>query len=162
MQALVRSRFAEDRWLEAVERGVRQFVILGAGMDTFAYRQPAWAKVCKSSSWTSLPARPINGNLLQPAGVGVPANLTFLEIDFEKDSLHSVLERSHFNFAGPAFFSCLGVLMYLTPAAVTSILHFVASTLPPGEIVFSFANRPARPGHPEQSLHHPVASGPFG
>jgi methyltransferase (TIGR00027 family) len=150
VQALVRSRFAEDRLLGAVQRGIQQFVVLGAGLDTFAYRQPAWATGLQIFELDQPASQADKRHLLQTAGVGVPANLTFLEIDFEKDSLLSVLECSHYNFAGPAFFSCLGVLMYLTPVAITSILCFVASTPPPGEIVFSFANRPARPGHPEQ------------
>jgi methyltransferase (TIGR00027 family) len=146
VQALVRSRFAEDRLAEAVRRGLRQFVILGAGMDTFAYRQPAWAKGLQIFELDQPASQVHKRRALETAGVAEPANLTFLEIDFEKDSLRTVLGRSQFNFAQAAFFSCLGVLMYLTPAAVTSILGFVASTPPPGEMVFSFANRARRDG----------------
>jgi methyltransferase (TIGR00027 family) len=150
VQALVRSRFAEDRLLEAVQRGIQQFVILGAGLDTFAYRQPAWATGLQIFELDQPASQAEKRHLLQTAGIAVPANLTLLEIDFETGSLRSVLARSHFNFARPAFFSCLGVLMYLTPAAVTSILRFVAFTPPPGEMVFSFANHLAQPGLPDR------------
>ena len=146
VQAVVRSRFAEDRLAAAVTHGVRQFVILGAGLDTFAYRQPAWAAGLQIFELDQPASQVTKRRLLETANISVPPNLAYLEIDFEKDSLRSVLEGGHFNFMEPAFFSCLGVLMYLTEDAVNSILRFVVSTHPPGEIVFSFANRAAQPG----------------
>jgi methyltransferase (TIGR00027 family) len=151
VQALVRSRFAEDQLAEAVQHGIEQFVILGAGLDTFAYRQPAWASRLQIFELDQPASQATKRRLLETAGIGAPPNLEYLEIDFEKDSLHAVLERSHFNFSEPAFFSCLGVLMYLTAPAVHSILRFVASTPAPGGIVFSFANRTAQPALPYQA-----------
>jgi len=151
VQALIRSRFAEDRLAAAVTRGIRQFVILGAGLDTFAYRQPAWAAGLQIFELDQPASQATKRHTLAIAGIPIPANLAYLEIDFEKGSLRSVLQQSHFNFAEPAFFSCLGVMMYLTQAAVNSILRFVVCTPPPGEIVFSFANRAAQPGLPAQA-----------
>jgi len=150
VQALVRSRFAEDELAAAVTGGVRQFVILGAGLDTFAYRQPAWAASLQIFELDQPASQATKLRLLQAAGISVPSNLAFLEIDFEKTPLRSVLQRSQFNFTEPAFFSCLGVFMYLTQDTVTSILRFVAATPAPGGIVFSFANRTALPGTPPQ------------
>jgi len=144
VQALIRSRFAEDQLAAAVTRGIRQFVILGAGLDTFSYRQPAWANNLQIFELDQPSSQATKRSLLKTANITVPPNLAYLEVDFEKNSLRSVLGHSHFNFAEPAFFSCLGVLMYLTADAVNSILAFVVSMPPPGEIVFSFANRAAR------------------
>jgi methyltransferase (TIGR00027 family) len=147
---LVRSRFAEDRLEAAAARGLRQYVILGAGMDTFAYRQPAWARDLRIFELDQTASQAAKRSSLEVAGIPIPTNLEFVEADFEKDSLHSVLKRSSFDFAGPAFFSCLGVLMYLTEKAVHSILEFVASTPPSSEIVFSFANQDPLPNRPNQ------------
>ncbi len=138
---LIRSRFAEDRLAEAVARGVRQFVILGAGMDTFAYRQPAWADKLQIFELDHPASQGAKRGKLEAARIPIPTNLEYVEVDFENDSLPAMLARSHFNFNEPAFFSCLGVLMYLTEEAVDAILQFAASMPRSGEIVFSFANQ---------------------
>jgi methyltransferase (TIGR00027 family) len=150
VQALVRSRFTEDRLAAAATHDITQFVILGAGLDTFAYRKPTWASRLQIFEMDQPASQATKRRVLQTAGIVAPPNLEYLEIDFEKDSLPSVLEHSHFDFREPAFFSCLGVLMYLTSAAVHSILCFAASTPPSSEIVFSFANRAAQPDLPDQ------------
>ncbi len=137
---LVRSRFAEDRLAEAVAQGIEQFAILGAGMDTFAYRQPAWANQLRIFELDHPASQKAKRHRLGAAKIPTPPNLEYVEIDFEQASLQTVLRRSSFNFREPAFFSCLGVLMYLTEKAVDAILQFVASMPRSSEIVFSFAN----------------------
>lgn len=137
---LIRSRFAEDHLAEAVTRGVRQFVIVGAGMDTFAYRQPDWADKLQIFELDHPASQGAKRGKLEAAKIPIPTNLEYIEVDFENDSLPAMLARSHFSFNEPAFFSCLGVLMYLTEEAVDTILQFVASMPRAGEIVFSFAN----------------------
>jgi O-methyltransferase involved in polyketide biosynthesis len=62
MHMVVRSRFAEDTLEESVARGVRQYVILGAGFDSFAYRRPVWASDIRSSRWISRRRRRKNSN----------------------------------------------------------------------------------------------------
>lgn len=138
---LIRSRFAEDYLAEAVAHGIKQFVILGAGMDTFAYRQPAWADGLQIFELDHPASQTVKRRKLEVAKIPIPSHLEYIEVDFENDSLPSVLARSHFNFNEPAFFSCLGVLMYLTEKVVDDILEFVASMPRSSEIVFSFANQ---------------------
>ena len=138
---LIRSRFAEDHLTDAVARGIKQFVILGAGMDTFAYRQPAWADGLPIFELDHPASQSVKRRKLEAAGIPTPPNLEYVEVDFENTSLPSALVRSHFNLRAPAFFSCLGVLMYLTEKAVDAILQFVASMPRSSEMVFSFANK---------------------
>jgi methyltransferase (TIGR00027 family) len=135
---LLRSRFAEERMAEAAARGVDQFVMLGAGFDTFAYRQPAWAADARIFEVDHLATQSEKRRRLEAAGIAAPANLHFVDIDFERVSLRAGLEASALDFARPAFFSCLGVLVYLTPDAAHEIFALVASFPPGSEIVFTF------------------------
>lgn len=136
---VARSRYAEDCLEAACARGIAQLVILGAGLDSFAYRQPAWARglcifeVDHPASQAAKQAR------LATAGLTAPANLTWAPIDFERTSLAEGLARVGFRVDQPAFLTCLGVLVYLTPDAVDELFGFVA-TLPRGsEIVFTIS-----------------------
>jgi methyltransferase (TIGR00027 family) len=156
----VRSRYAEDELAAALPRGVRQYVILGAGLDTFAYRNPhaglrvfevdhpatqAWKRAC-----------------LDEAGIAVPSALTFAPVDFEHETLADGLGRAGFDTAVPTFFSWLGVTVYLTREAVMETLRFVASTAAGGEIVLSYvvsesalADRTAELGEPWLTFFDP-------
>jgi methyltransferase (TIGR00027 family) len=135
---VVRSRYAEDRLREAVARGVRQLVVLGAGLDTFAYRQPPWAAALRvfevdwAATQTDKRAR------LARAGVAVPENVTFVPIDFERTAVADALAGHGFDPAAPAFVSWLGVMMYLTRDAIAAVFAFVRALPPSSEIVFSF------------------------
>jgi methyltransferase (TIGR00027 family) len=121
---------------------VSQFVILGAGFDTLAYRQPEWAgrlniyEVDHHASQADKRAR------LAAAGVVLPANLDFVAIDFERTTLRDGLLASPLDFSRPTFFSCLGVLSYLTPEAVDAIFALVAEFPPGSEMVFTFGSPP--------------------
>lgn len=133
---VMRSRYAEDALAEAIQSGVRQYVILGAGLDTFAYRNPhserlkVW-EVDHPSTQGWKRAR------LREAGIEPPASLTFAPVDFEKQTLADGLKRAGLRTGEPAFFSWLGVAVYLTKTAVMQTLQFVASSTAPGsEIVF--------------------------
>jgi len=139
---VLRSRFTEDRLAEAVGRGVGQYVILGAGFDTFAFRQPVWAEnlkifeVDQPASQTQKRAR------LVDAGMTIPSNLQFVEIDFERESLHDGLSRHGVSMTEPTFFSWLGVTMYLQQSAIDAVLRTVAGFREKSEIVFTFAQPP--------------------
>jgi methyltransferase (TIGR00027 family) len=135
-----RSRFAEDALATAVERGVRQVVVLGAGLDTFAYRSPHdglrvfEVDVPSTQEWKR--AR------LADAGIAVPPSVTFAPVDVERTRLADGLGRTAFDMDRPAFFSCMGVVPYLTPETVFGILGFVA-TLPAGSAaVFDYGEPP--------------------
>ena len=141
---VLRSRFAEDRLAEAVVRGVRQLVVLGAGFDTFAYRQPQWASALRIFEVDQPATQVDKQERLQRAGIAQPANLQFVAIDFETTSLRQGLVANGLDFSQPTFFSCLGVLMYLNDAAVQAIFRLVAEFPSPSEIVFTFSTAEAR------------------
>jgi methyltransferase (TIGR00027 family) len=142
---LLRSRYAEDRLAEAVRRGVRQFVSLGAGFDTFAYRQPAWARECQPElrifEVDQIASQRAKRDRLAAAGIAVPPNVTFVEADFEHMSLHDMLVGGGFSTSAPAFISWLGVTVYLTEAAIDAVLQFVGTLPASSEIVFTFHTR---------------------
>jgi methyltransferase (TIGR00027 family) len=135
---VMRSRYAEDALAQAIRRGVRQYVILGAGLDTFAYRNPYPDRVRvmevdhpSTQAWKR--------ERLRESGIRIPGSLIFAPIDFETQTLEDGLKRAGFRSGEPAFFSWLGVVVYLTEAAVMQTLRFVASSAAPdSEIVFDF------------------------
>jgi methyltransferase (TIGR00027 family) len=137
----VRSRFAEDQLARAVEAGVQQYVVLGAGLDTSAYRQRDEAlrvfEVDHPDTQAWKRAR------LAAAGVAAPATLTYVPIDFERQMLGQCLRDAGFRSDQPTFFSWLGVVPYLTHDAVMAMLGFIATSMPRGSsIVFDYALAP--------------------
>jgi len=136
---VLRSRYAEERIAQAVQRGVGQCVILGAGFDTFAYRQPDWARSLRIYEVDHRATQEDKRQRLQSAGIPMPANLEFVAIDFESVSLREGLQTSTLNFSEPAFFSCLGVLVYLSREAADAIFQLVAAFPASSEIVFTFS-----------------------
>jgi methyltransferase (TIGR00027 family) len=140
---IVRSRYCEDRLAAAVERGVAQFVVLGAGFETFAYRQPAWARALRIYEVDHHASQEEKRTRLARAGVPLPPNLEFVAIDFERTTLRDGLRQSSLDFTRPTFFSCLGVLVYLSREAIDAIFQLVGEFPPGSEMVFTFgAGRP--------------------
>lgn len=135
---VLRSRFAEDRLAEAVQRGVSQYVILGAGLDTFALRQPVWAKSLKIFEVDHPGTQSVKRSLITKAGLDLAANVSFAQIDFEQESLLEGLCRHHVSLAEPTFFSWLGVTMYLQEAAIDSALKSMAAYPSGSEVVLTF------------------------
>jgi methyltransferase (TIGR00027 family) len=133
---LLRSRYTEDRLAESA---VAQFVVLGAGYDTFAYRQPEWARELRIFEVDHPASQRAKRQLLATKGIDVPSNLEFVSIDFEHVSLKDGLAASRLDFSRPAFFSCLGVLVYLTEEAAYELFRVVASFPKTSEIVFTFS-----------------------
>jgi methyltransferase (TIGR00027 family) len=149
---VVRSRLAADEWAQSRERGVRQYVILGAGLDTFAYRdqEDDGSRIFESD----LPAtQEWKRHCLRVAAIPEPAWLTFVPIDFERSTLATELKQATFDESAPAFFSWLGVTMYLEEAAVMSTLRF-ALPLPLAAAWYSimeFCPRCFQPGNARAS-----------
>lgn len=136
---MLRSRFAEDRLKAAMGRSVTQYVILGAGFDTFAYRQLTWAASLHIVEVDGSATQHVKRAMLRAAGFDEPANLTFADVDLESESLHDALTRHHVARDTPTFFSWLGVTMYLKPETVDDVLNTIA-TFPAGsEVVLTFA-----------------------
>jgi methyltransferase (TIGR00027 family) len=136
---VLRSRFAEDRLAAAVLRGITQYVILGAGFDTFALRQPPWARALKILEIDHPGTQAMKRSHLAAAGLSMPENTDFAKIDFERESLRDGLLRYHVSMEEPTFFSWLGVTMYLREAAIDAVLHSVAQFPTGSEIVLTFA-----------------------
>jgi methyltransferase (TIGR00027 family) len=138
---VARARAAEEELAEAALRGVRQFVIVGAGLDTFAYRNPA---VSVRVFEVDHPATQLwKRAALAAAGIGIPSSLTFAPVDFERQTLADGLSSAGFDAGGPALFSWLGVTMYLTGDAFDSTLAFIASRPTGTAVVFDYAVEPA-------------------
>lgn len=135
---LIRNRYAEDCLAQAVERGVRQYAILGAGLDTFAFRQPPWGSSLCIYEIDHPATQRWKRDRLAAARIPIPPNLTFVPIDFERSSLANALLAANFDIVGKTFCSWLGVTQYLTLDAISVTLEFVLSLPRSSEIVFSF------------------------
>jgi methyltransferase (TIGR00027 family) len=135
---LIRSRYAEDCLAESVARGLAQYLILGAGLDTFSYRQPPWAHAVHIFEIDHPATQCLKRDRLVKLSIVPPANLTFVPMNFETASLRQTLRATGFAFARPAFCSWLGVTQYLTAAAIEATLAFILSLPPTSEIVLSF------------------------
>lgn len=136
---VLRSRFAEDRLAEAVNRGITQYILLGAGLDTFAFRQPPWAQSLRILEVDHLQTQLLKRQLMNAADLPVPANVSYLSIDFERESLQEGLLRHGVALDEPTFFSWLGVTMYLREPAIDAVLRLVSEFPDGSEIVLTFA-----------------------
>jgi methyltransferase (TIGR00027 family) len=153
----VRSRYAEDELAKAVQRSVRQYVVLGAGLDTFAYRNPYPASRLRVFEVDHPATQVWKRSRLQETRIAVPESLTFAAIDFETQTLADGLRGAGFKADEPAFFSMLGVVMYLTRDASMSTLKFVASLPSGSEIVFDYTIPPSAMGVGDRVLYHDLA-----
>lgn len=122
-----RSRYAEDLLHHVVPKGVRQYVLLGAGLDTFPYRNPYPEDLLHVFEVDHPSTQAWKRTRLREAGIPIPRGLTFAPIDFETESLGEALGRTGFDAGTRTFFSWLGVTVYVSVGAVTSTLQFVAS-----------------------------------
>ncbi|MCD2513352.1 class I SAM-dependent methyltransferase [Acidovorax sp. D4N7] len=134
---VVRGRLADDVWLEANGRGIGQYVILGAGLDTSAYRQPGMAGRIFE---VDLPAmQQWKQARLQAAGIALPPSLRFVPVDFERVGLAQGLALAGFDTDAPAIFSWLGVTMYLDLAAVQQTLRFIGGCAKGSAVLLEYA-----------------------
>jgi methyltransferase (TIGR00027 family) len=136
---VVRSRFAEDELARAIVRGVRQCVILGAGLDTFAYRNPYEDYALRVFEVDYPATQEWKRQRLATAGIAIPPSVTYAPVDFERQTLAEGLKLAGFDASKAAFFSWLGVTMYLTEDAVMATFRFIASTSPGGGVAFDYA-----------------------
>jgi methyltransferase (TIGR00027 family) len=135
---VMRSRHVEDELDEAIARGVRQYVILGAGLDSFAYRRTELAKVLRVFEVDHPATQAWKRTRLDAAGVKLPPNLSAVPVDFEKESLIENLQKNGYRKDAPGFFSWLGVTMYLTPEAIFGTLRAIAALARGTEIIFEY------------------------
>ena len=136
-----RSRIAEDALSGAVERGIRQIVILGAGLDTFALRSPHGARQIRIYEVDHPATQAWKRQRLAEAQLALPPWLIFVPVDFERDDLGEMLVGAGFQQNSPAFFTWLGVVPYLTQDAIGRTLDYISS-IQNSEVVFDYMEPP--------------------
>ena len=137
--AVVRSRYTEDQLAEAIAQGVRQYVILGAGLDTSPYRPGHPSESAETWEIDHPDTQAWKLERLRSAGIEWRDNLCHLSVDFERERPLTRLIEHGFDPNGPAVFSWLGVNYYLQPAAVEDMFREVASCASGTRIVMDFA-----------------------
>lgn len=136
---VARARFVEDLLEEKLAGGVAQYVILGAGLDTFAQRRPELGARVSVFEIDEPETQAWKQRRLVELGLGVPSFLRFVPVDFERgDAWLARLATSGFDAKRPAFVASTGVSMYLTKEAIASTLRDVASLAPGSTLVMSF------------------------
>lgn len=153
---VARSRYAEDLLARAVANGVTQYVLLGAGLDTFAYR----------NSFPQLHVFEVDHpatqqwkrGLLAANVIAIPQSLTYVPVDFEHQQLATQLAAAGFDTTRPAFFAWLGVVPYLTHAAFRSTLAFIASCPSGSGVVMDYGQPRSALPYLEQLAHDSLAS----
>ena len=153
---IARSRFAEDTLARAIATGTEQYVLLGAGLDTFAYRNP-WPRLRVFE--VDHPATQVwKRELLEESAIAIPRNLTYAPVDFEGESLADGLHAAGFDPAVPTFFAWLGVVPYLTLTAFRATISFVVTQPAGSGIVLDYGQpRSALPFF-EKLAHDSLAS----
>jgi methyltransferase (TIGR00027 family) len=143
----IRTRIAEDALALAVRHGVRQLVVLGAGLDTYAYRTPPSDDLRifevdhpSTQAWKR--------QRLAEAGIALPATLRFVPVDFERETLADRLSAAGLDPAQQTFFTWLGVVPYLTEQAVFATLGFIAGLPGGAHVVFDYVNPTASIAEP--------------
>ena len=138
-EVVLRSRYTEDQLVEAIESGVNQYVILGAGHDSFALRRKDLADHVRVFEVDHPATQEVKRQNVLKANGSIPPNLTFVPVDFENERLDEELVNAGLDSQSPAFFSWLGVTYYLTQEAIRDTLERIAAvSSPASRIVFDF------------------------
>ena len=156
------SRFADDCIAQEVDDGLRQVVVLGAGLDTFGLRNP-YRDIGLHVFEVDHPATQAwKRERIAASGIALPSELTFVPVDFEQDDLAERLAEAGFNRSEPALYIWLGVVPYLERHTVFSLLRFVAGSN--AGIVFDYSEplenyAPERRAHAEAMAARVAAAG---
>ena len=150
----MRSRLVEERLTKARKQGLEQLVILGAGLDSTAYRY--------TEQLNGLPVFEIDHPATQhwkktrltECNINLPDNLKFVGFDFENQTLADALEAGGVRSNAVTMFTWLGVQMYLTPATVQATLAVLGQFPPGSQLIMDFAMPDAT--HPDEQLQDPV------
>lgn len=133
---VARSRHAEEQLARAVAQGVTQYVLLGAGLDTFAYRNPHPQLHVYEIDHPA--TQEWKRGLLAQSSIAIPESLTYVPVDFEHQLLATQLAEAGFDATKPAFFAWLGVVPYLTPEAFRSTLALIAASAKGSGVVMDY------------------------
>lgn len=135
---VARARFIEDLVVEQADQGIDQYVILGAGLDTFAERQKGIGEKLQIFEIDQPETLAWKEERLQETGIGVPSNLHLVSVDFEASSWWEELLKAEFDIERPAIVACIGVSLYLTREAIVDTLRHVASLAPGSTLAMTF------------------------
>jgi methyltransferase (TIGR00027 family) len=133
---VARSRYAEDNLRDAVKSGVTQYVLLGAGLDTFAYRNPY--PQLRVFEVDHLATQQWKQELLARSGITIPESLTYTSVNFETQSLAEQLTASGFDRQAPVYFAWLGVVPYLTLNAFRTTVTYIAAQPAGSGVTFDY------------------------
>ena len=161
---LLRSRFAEDCLASAYRRGVRQYILLGAGLDTYAWRQAPGLGELRIFEMDHPATQEQKRQMLDRAGLKTPDNLFFTPIDFEHTTIAQALHEQPFAPTRPCFIAWLGVMVYLSMEAIDAVFDWMISLPAGSEMVLTFTqkrehnplgDRAAELGEPWQTFFSP-------
>jgi methyltransferase (TIGR00027 family) len=139
---ILRARYAEDSLAAAIRRGLRQYVLVGAGLDSFALRRPAFAREVEVFEVDHPSTQRFKLARLAECGLEASTGAHFVAADLGVEDLGEALGRSPFDPGQPSFFSWLGVTAYLTHEANLSTLEAMALCGAPGsELVFDYGDQ---------------------
>jgi methyltransferase (TIGR00027 family) len=142
--AVSRARYTEDALAVAVDQGIQQYVILGAGMDLFAFRKPELVKRLQVFEIDHPATQAMKRERIGKLGWQIPSQLHFVPVDFTKENLAAALKHSAYDSKKPSFFSWLGVTYYLTREVVFATLRAIAEIAPTGSaIIFDYMDADA-------------------
>jgi methyltransferase (TIGR00027 family) len=152
----MRSRFAEDSARRAIAHGVRQILVLGAGLDTFAYRleQTPDLRIFELDHPATQAEK---RRRLAQAQIAEPAHVAYVAHDFEDGSMTGALEAAGLDLDRRTFVIWLGVTPYLTEAALFTTLGELARFPGGAEVVFDYANPPHAVEEGTRDLHRETA-----
>jgi methyltransferase (TIGR00027 family) len=135
---VARARFIDDLVIDQSREGVSQYVILGAGLDTFAQRRPDVASKLEVYEIDQPGTLAWKQQRLGELGFDVPPYLHFVPVDFERSSWWDELLRAGFDLNKPTVVACTGVSLYLTKEAIVSTLRQVATIAPGSTLAMTF------------------------
>lgn len=152
-----RSRIAEDALGAAVDAGATQLVVVGAGLDTLAYRTPLAGRL-RMFEVDHPATQNQKREMLAAATIGVPETLSFVAVDFEREQLSEKLQAVGFKSRERSFFIWLGVVPYLTQAAISATLGFIAQLPGGADVVFDYVNPAASIPAAGRTAHQALAA----
>ena len=139
---VIRSRYAEDALRAATIRGIGQYVLIGAGFDSFALRRPAFSDALEIFEIDHPATQTMKIQRIRECGTSLPQSVHFIAADLAKEDLVTALTRSSFRRDEAAFFSLLGVTVYLTREANLATLRAIATCGSPGsKLVFTYVDQ---------------------
>ena len=140
-QIVARARYAEDKLESAIASGISQYVIIGAGLDSFTLRRHDLTTILSVFELDHPASQRAKRYRFKRLGFTLPEKHEFVGIDFEKESFSEALVKSSYSWKHPAFFSWLGTVHYLTPEAILKTLRAIAACACEGsEMVIDYAD----------------------